>query len=71
MNRRMRLRIAVGAAFFLVLGAALQVSAEDAAVLMAPKEIHSGGSSALTLTTFIAQRGDPVWRRAIIRLLVG
>ena len=71
MNRRMRLRIAVGVAFFLVLGASLQVSAEDAAVLMAPREIHSGGSSALTLTTFNAQTRDPISRRAIVRLLDG
>ena len=71
MIRRTRLRIAVSVASFLALGAALRVSAEDAAVLMAPKEIHSGGSSALTLTTFNAQTRDPVSRRAIVRLLDG
>ena len=71
MTKRTGLQFTAIAAFFLSLGALREVSAEDAAVLMAPKEIHSGGRSALTLTTFNAQTRDPVSRRAIVRLLDG
>ena len=71
MTRRTGLQFTAIAAFFLSMGALREVSAEDAAVLMAPKEIHSGGRSALTLTTFNAQTRDPVSRRAIVRLLDG
>ena len=71
MTKRTGLQLMAIAAFFLSLGALREVSAEDAAVLMAPREIHSGGRSALTLTTFNAQTRDPVSRRAIVRLLDG
>ena len=52
-------------------GFAAPAAAEDGAMLVAPKEIHFGGSSALTLTTFNAQTHEPVSRRAIVRLLDG
>ena len=66
---RFHLLSLAGAVFFW--GSAAPAVAEDGAMLVAPKEIHSGGSSALTLTTFNAQTHEPVSRRAIIRLLDG
>ena len=69
MGSRFHLLALAGVVFFW--GFAVPAAAEDGAMLVAPKEIHSGGSSALTLTTFNAQTHEPVSRRAIIRLLDG
>jgi hypothetical protein len=69
MGSRFHLLALAGVVFFW--GFAVPAAAEDGAMLVAPKEIHFGGSSALTLTTFNAQTHEPVSRRAIIRLLDG
>ena len=71
MSMRSRFGILVTAGFLAFSGFTFSLRAEDAAVLVAPREIFSGGSSALTLTTFDAQTRRPVSRRAIVRLLDG
>ena len=71
MSMRNRLGVLVTAGTLFISGFAFSLMAEDAAVLVAPREIFSGGNSALTLTTFNAQTRQPVSRRAIVRLLDG
>ena len=71
MSMRSRLGVLVTAGILSISGFAFSLRAEDAAVMVAPREIFSGGSSALTLTTFNAQTREPVSRRAIVRLLDG
>ncbi|MEE3181885.1 MAG: hypothetical protein VX288_08265, partial [Planctomycetota bacterium] len=68
---RSGLGVLATAGMLLFSGFTFSLKAEDAAVLVAPREIFSGGSSALTLTTFNAQTRRPVSRRAIVRLLDG
>ena len=71
MSMRNKLGVLAVAGLLVFTGFSFPLVAEDAAVLVAPREIFSGGSSALTLTTFNAQTRQPVSRRAIVRLLDG
>ena len=71
MSMRSRFGVVVTAGILVFSGFAFSLRAEDAAVLVAPREIFAGGNSALTLTTFNAQTRQPVSRRAIVRLLDG
>ncbi len=48
-----------------------RLRADDAAILVAPRELHAGGRSAITLTTLDHETRMPIDRSAIVRLLRG
>jgi CD109 antigen len=51
--------------------AATNVNAEDAAMLVAPAELHAGGSSSLTVTTFDLETREPIAREVTVELRSG